>query len=291
MFSLLDLLLTGAAAALWYVRPELGAWPLLLVAGGAAIRLLARPQTAVWRRGPFDAPLALFLASALLGAALAYAQEPAWAKLWTIVGGLALYGSVAGAAEHVQIGRRQIAPVSVMLALFPVVLGAYFLLTNDWARWAGKLAWLDPITAWLASALATLQPDLPGHRLHPNVAGGLLAGLLPLQVAAVRRTRAGWALVAFSLLVLLLTASRGAWLALAVTAAGCIIGRAGVRRRLSRRDWPWLIVAAAGLLALIPWLLFAAGLIDPVNSRITVLRDSLALALDTPFTGLGLAGF
>ncbi len=289
MFSILDLLLTGLAAALWYVRPELAAWPLLPVAAGVACRWLARPQAAVWRRGPFNAPLALFLAAALLGAVWAYAPAPAWAKLWTIAGGVALYGSVAGAAAQVRIGRWQIAPVSVVLALFPAVLAAYFLLTNDWAHWAGKLAWLDPITAWLA----TWQPDLPGHRLHPNVAGGLLAGLLPLQIAAVRRTRAGWALVAFALLALVLTASRGAWLALGVAGAGWLVGwrwrsRGGAAQT---RLLLWGGVGVLAALALLPWLLLAAGLADPVMARISLLRDGVTLALDTPFTGLGLAGF
>src|SRR5205823_6037702 len=39
--SLVDVGLTAIAGAVWYLRPETGAWPLALVAGGWLVRWLA----------------------------------------------------------------------------------------------------------------------------------------------------------------------------------------------------------------------------------------------------------
>ncbi len=280
-----DLLLTLLACALWYLRPALGPWPLLLIAAGRLARTLTSSHIA-WRRTPFDWPLLLFLLSAAMGTWLAYDQAAGWNKFWVIVGGLALYDSLAFAPEQVRAGRWQIAAVRALLALPPAVIALYFLLTNDWVAWLGKLPWLDPAMRWFAS----WQPDLPGHRLHPNVAGGLIAALIPLQAAAVGRTKAGWPLIGLAALGLLMTASRGAWLALAAVAA------VWAAWRLWGRRWPrgvWL-AASAGLAVIGACGAVIALQIGPAlfpGGRLELLRNSLDLALDTPFTGLGLDGF
>lgn len=283
--AVLDLFLTLAACALWYLRPDLGPWPLLLIAAGRLMRLLTFRQV-TWRRTCFDGWLLLFLLSAAMAAGLAYDQPAAQGKLWVIIGGLALYDSLALAPERVRLGRAEIAAGRVLLALAPAIIALYFLLTTDWPRWTGKLAWLDPLMRWLAS----WQPDLPGHRLHPNVAAGLIAGLLPLQVAAIGRHKSGWLLIALGFFGLLLTASRGAWIALAAAAGLWATWRLGGRRR-PWGLWPGLpaaLLLSAGLIAG-PALLIGPDLFP--DSRLMLLRNSLDLALDYPFTGLGLAGF
>lgn len=281
----LDLLLTAAACVLWYVRAGLGPWPLLLIATGRLMRTLTLGRAA-WRSTPFDGPLLLFGITAVAGAFLAYDPVAGWGKLWVIVGGLALYDSLARGPQRARLAGRELSPPRLLLAVLPAVIAGYFLLTTDWPRWAGKLAWLDPLLRWLAS----WQPELPGHRLHPNVAGGLIAGLLPLQVAAVGRARAGWPLIGLAAFCLLTTASRGAWIALAGAAMLWPAWRVWGRRR-PRRMW-----AASGAgLALIGALAFvAARRPDPAlffADRLLLLRNSFDLALDTPFTGIGLAGF
>ena len=265
LVSVLDLLLTIAAAALWYAKPGLGPWPLLLVAAGISARFFSQRASPIFRASSFDLPLLLFLASAAMGVALAYNQEAAWAKFWVIVAGLAMYGAFVRAPERVRAGRWEIAPVRVVLAVLPAVMAAYFLLTNDWAHWAGKLAWVDAATRWVAS----WQPSLPGHRLHPNVAGGLIAALIPLQVAAIGRKPAAIPLVALSAIALIMTASRGAWLALAVAGAGWIVWRASERTGWTparRAFWLGLLtaVALAGAL-LIAW--SSAGVSSSVRRR------------------------
>jgi hypothetical protein len=291
LVAVLDLLLTIAAAALWYTKPGLGPWPLLLVAAGIIARYFSQRTSPIFRTSSFDLPLLLFLASAAMGVALAYDREAAWAKFWVIVAGLAMYGAFVRTPERVRAGRWEIAPVRVVLAVLPAVLAAYFLLTNDWAHWAGKLFWVDTATRWVAS----WQPSLPGHRLHPNVAGGLIAALIPLQVAAVGRRPAAIPLVALSAVALIMTASRGAWLALAVAVAGWIVWRASERtgwtpaRRAFRLGLLTAIALAGALL--IAWSLRGSELIRPAAQRLALLQGSLDLALDTPFTGIGLAGY
>jgi tetratricopeptide (TPR) repeat protein len=300
-----DLACSVLAAAVWYVRPEWGPWPLLLIVAGRLARLLAG-RRAAFRLTPFDAPALLFLASAWLGLRVAYDGTVAAAKFWQIVGGLALYDSVARSPEQVRVGKWQIAPVRVLLAALPTVLASYFMLTNDWLHWLGKLPWLDSTARWLAIHL----PHLPGHQLHPNVAGGLIAGFIPLQIAALATRQAGCrhslrslrlglavVLVGASLVALLLTASRGAWIAVA---AACLIWWLLPRIVPARRDDPAAAPAAAvakGTVlqgSLIP-LAVLAGLLLVVpaalGDRLNLLHNSLNLALDYPFTGLGLGGF
>jgi hypothetical protein len=279
------LLLTLLACALWYLRPALGPWPLLLIAAGRLTRTLTSPH--IGRRlTPIDPPLLVSLLSAAIGTWLAYDQTAGWNKFWVIVGGLALYDSLAFAPEPVRVGRWQIAPVRVLLALLPAVIAFYFLLTNDWAAWMGKLPWLDPAMRWFAS----WQPDLPGHRLNPNVAGGLMAALFPLQVAAVGRAKGSWPLIGLAALGLLMTVSRGAWIALATVAALWAVWRLWGRRWL-RGVWSALIAGLAVIGACGAVVALQIGPTLFPGSRLELLRNSLDLALDYPFTGLGLTGF
>ena len=286
--ALAILVLPFSAGALWYVKPTLGAWPLLLLGLAVTVRFLIG-AAAPPRVGRLEIGLALFGASALLGAGLAYEPTAAWAKFWTLVGGLGLYIGVAWTPSRVRVGRRQVDPTRVMLALLPAALAIYFLLTNDWTRWSGKLPGLQPLVAWLAA----WQPQLPGHVLHPNVAGGLLAALIPMQMAAVRQWRGGWPLIAVALIALLLTGSRGAWGALAVSLAGWAL-LARLKGRRASRAWlllgvAVLLLAAAGsALTLTP---LRASLAAALAERLSLLHNSLDLALDTPFTGIGLASF
>ena len=256
------------------------------------------------RRTALDGPLWLFLISAAIGLGLAYDRRAAWPKFCLIVGGLALYYLLAWAPARIRVGRRGEFPlVSWAVGALPALIAALFLLTNDWMRWAGKMGWLEPIGRWFAA----WQPSLFGIHLNPNVAGGVIAALLPLQATAwraegCRRPWPGWLLLGLSALGLLLSASRGAWLALSAAAGGW--GAWSLRRWLARR-WPGgrerQIRASAGLALLLlggmaialilmgpPW---GEGLSGLLGERPTIWRDSRDLAGDYLFTGLGLGGF
>lgn len=324
-FALVELVTAAIASALWYLFPGLGPWPLLIGLAPWALRLLrtGRPL----RLTGFEVPLALFLLTAGASVWAAYAQAAAWAKFWQIVGGVLLFYGFAGIGGEEGIGDRGsgsgksgLEVGAWALAGFGAAVAVYFLSTHDWDRFDVKIAALERV----GRALQRVLPALPGHKLHPNVAGGLLAMAAPfagaLVVQGVRRWRAGtsgqageWRrirlegafsafLLALILFGLLLTVSRGAWLGLgaAAVAAGLwfLLGLVGLGA--GRRRWALLALAPAlgialllgavlrpeATLALLDRLPGGAGL-----GRLTLYRDGLTLAGDYPFVGAGLDGF
>jgi len=296
------------AAGLWYLRPALGPWPLLLV--GLAWLLQLAQTGSLFPRSAFDGPLALFLLAAAAGASISIDRAAAWqSTIFVYVGAVVVYYAVLVTPERLRLGRLRLQPLRLLLLLLPAVAAAYFLLTTDWQAWQEKLGWLGPALGLLAA----LRIPTSGHLLHPNMAGGLLAALLPLQIGALRWRRspgwlraAGLALIALSLLGLLASGSRGAWLALlaagglwlAWRAAGALLPRtgrpaAGRRRELAQMAMI-LTLLLAGLLAGLALLATPTGerlLTAGSQSRLTLWIDALQLLGDTPLTGLGFEAF
>lgn len=304
-----DLVCAVVAALLWALVPGVGPYPLALAAIPVAARLLVTGR--LGRRTPFDAPLALFLVTAGLAVWSAYDRPAAWAKLWLVAGGVLLYYALANATV---LGKAR--------AWLPAALGAavavYFLLTNDWRAHPGEIAAL----ARLGSALQELVPAIPGPRLNPNEAGGILAMLLPFAAwvtwEAWRYPQtpgepqpllwplglvAGALILATALLGLLMTGSRGAWLALGVALYGAgswkLAGRLA-RQEPGRRLWAWIgllalgaLLAALAAVALARLGLLTAGLLntETLYSRTGFYRYALLLAKDYAFVGAGLEGF
>ncbi len=240
--ALVDLLGALTAGALWYARPELGAWPLLIALVSLGVRHVVLPQPALPRTG-LTAALGLFLVSAGVGLLIAYDRSAALSRFYLILAAGLLYAALLRAPQQVAAGRLAVAPRTWLVALLPTLVAVYFILTADYAQPAGKFAILDPLFAWLARRL----PAMPLDRLNGNIAGGLIAGLLPLQLAAVRRRPMAWGLPALAVLGLILTASRGAWAAVALVgvAAGVL---AGVRGRQAMRSRAASAVVAIVLL-------------------------------------------
>lgn len=242
------------------------------------------------RRTAFDLPLALFLASAVLGLWTAYDRDAAWAKFWPIVIGVVAFYAVAWMPERV--GRLE--PLRVIFAALPAIVGVYFLLTNDWREPYNATRWLYQQLPQIAEAL----PILPGYRLHANTLSGVMAVFVPLQIAAFfnagarpRPLQAALGLIAtgFSLAMLILGRSQGAVWALALTAAGWLLHMGYMR---VNRRWAWLmtlITLAAPMM--IGASLFGERLLGWRVDRADVWQNSFALASDYPFTGLGLDNF
>ena len=269
-------------------------------------------ESRLTRRTPFDLPLLLFLLTAGVGVWSAYDRSAAWPKFWLIVCGLLLFYALANAEP---IGEMRI----WLLSLFGAGVAAYFLVSNDWDAYPAKI---DVLTR-LGHAVQAPLPPLPGHRLHPNVAGGIMAMLLPYAGWTVARTwqnlRRGvrpvpprrWlalllALTALAVtaFALLMTTSRGAWLGLAV--AMVLAGLWAISGWLSRdhaRRRAWLfpgLLAAALALILALGMLWPGGVIALVDAvpgpktglgRLDLLRSTLILARDYPIIGAGLGGF
>ncbi len=309
----LPALLLFLAAGLWYLRASLGPWPLLLVGLAWLLRLV---QTgSVFPRSAFDGPLALFLLAAAIGASISIDRAAAWGSTFFIyLGAVVIYYAALVTPERVRLGALRVEPLRLLLLLLPAAAALYFLLTSDWQLWQGKVGWLGP----LVGVLASLRQPAPGHLLHPNMVGGLLAALLPLQVGALRwRSSPAWLrsvgllLIALALLGLLVSSSRGAWIALLAVAglwllwqaAGALAARArpqpdGENAAAGRQRWQLAITlalllgSAAVALALLGVTPLGGRLLDAANSsRITLWADTLDLLQDTPLTGLGFEAF
>ena len=249
-----------------------------------------------------DTPLLLLLLSAAGGVWIAYDKTAAVYKFALIALGLVLCAGLARIPGQIRVGKWEAPVLEWTLGSLPTLVAVYFFLTNDWASRFGKVAWLDPAMRWFAG----WQPNIAGLSLNSNVIGGVIAAFLPLQVAALfqgRIVRPAWiavALTATSALGLLMSASRGAWLALTLVAVGWGLWQ-GIKRRVRQgvitppvAQAAWAIILATFLvsvalfLVLTPW---GERLLALRSDRLTVWRNSLDLANDYAFTGLGLGNF
>ena len=307
----LDLTCATIATVLWFALPQIGAWPLVLALLPWLLRFISTRR--LTQRTPFDLPLALFVLTAALAVWAAYDRETAWSKFWLIVGAVLLFYAFANA-------RATPAMVRVgLLTTFSVGLSLYFLATNDWAP---SQSAISTVTR-LGQSLQRYLPRVAGPRLNPNEAGGLLAMLLPFVAWGAIKSwqratdssipREGtrwlctlllWGALALVLFGLLMTASRGAWLACGV--AGLIAGLWWAIGGLKRSDigwqkWSRLGLLVAGLVAVLGLGLILIGveqiplarLFDPSTwfNRIEFQRNSLTLVKDYPLIGAGLDGF
>jgi hypothetical protein len=190
-----------------------------------------------------------------------------------------LFWGISRAPEHIRGGNggRHFL-VRLPLLLLPPAIAVYFLITHDWQSEMGIPAWLDPLRLWLG----VWRPEALGYRLHPNQVGGIIAVFIPLQIAALsagKKSRAlSWVaalLLCLSAIGLLMSATRGAWLALAVVMTGVVA--------------PAVVGVIVYLALVITPFANRLGEID--TGRLALWRNSLHLVSDYPFSGLGLASF
>ena len=166
------------------------------------------------RRTALDIPIVLFLLTAGVGVWAAYDRAAAWNKFWLITAGVLLYYALAGQPHS----NWQM--VSGLAGVLGAGVSLYFLLTHDWAQFPADLNLLNRLgLEWM-----DIRPALNGPWIHPNIAGGLLAMLLPLSlvvlVDAWRKNNrilylAEAGLCGIIAIGLLMASSRAAWLALA----------------------------------------------------------------------------
>ncbi len=303
-FPYIELTCAALAGVLWYLFPTIGPWPLLLILtawfGRIAIFGSLAPLT------PFEIPLLIFIFTAAVSVWSAYDQEVAFGKFWLIIGSVALFyafirlllSSRPGAVEE----------SIFLLVVFGVAVSVYFILTNDWSANPTKFQFIRTLGQ-------SLQPpglEIPGHRLHPNVAGGMIAMTIPFAVGAYliaktshHRYRSFAAIIALivTALGLLLSSSRSAWMSLGVAVIVVLLfqiisfvsSRSGVRRVWLFAGIGFLILTLISVLILIPSIQAELLQLVPVTpsgiSRVILIRDGLALANDYPFIGAGFGGY
>ncbi|GAG50605.1 unnamed protein product, partial [marine sediment metagenome] len=199
-----------------------------------------------------------------------------------------------------------------LLSLIGLSITGFFMLTHDWEVLPAKIEALNRLGLWWMSVRPVIYSgqELP---LHPNDAAGMMAITTPFLVAlgirAWRERRLILLLIATAiggvvLLSLLITTSRGAWIAFAVGMGIWLLwGVSGIvcrvthwRRRYLFSSAVIVVIGSLVLLVLIsPGGVY--GLLDSLpgppsaGSRMELTGDIMDLITDFPFSGGGLRAF
>lgn len=270
--------------------------------------------TRVTVRSALDGPLALFMVTALVSAGVAFDRDAALRKLALLVIGVAAYYGLREVYRPNNVAPGAPATWRVLwpgwlLLLAGVGVTGYMVATVEWSRYA--VAW--PSLVRLGTGLARWLGMGPVATTNPNIAGGALAVLLaPAATPAWHHWQArqwGSALAATALLLVVtagvvVSGSRGAWLAAAAAGATALLwgaaGRLTAGRPTRRRQVVLGVALAAVLLpaltaAVVNGAALTAALaqLPAVNgtSRWALYRSMAVLALDYPLIGAGLGNF
>jgi O-antigen ligase len=236
--------------------------------------------------------VALFAVSAVLGLLPSY--DPALSRntLLSILAGAALYFITVIAVRSRRVGQL----VAGGLVAGATLAALYFVTQFKYQHYPETPALIQRL-----GNMTSLLPRIGDLYIHPNAAATLLELFLPLALAlAFRRPRWSgrllWGLCALVMLyAVFLSYSRGAWVGLAA-AALVALGVAALRRlpRAAALATAGAVVVGAGLVGF----LLLSGRLDSVPAvgsllargadRLTLYRNSLYLARDYLFTGIGL---
>ncbi len=238
-----------------------------------------------------DPPLLLLLLGALVGLGVAYDPALSRSLFAALLLSLLLYSLLARLPPSK--GRAVAWGVLVVQGL----AAWYFISQYAYLGYPAKIG----IIHRLGQVTGRLAPNLVFFWPHPNAMATFLEGGIPLAVALALSSRrplerVGAVLVGASLgYALLLTASRGAWVALVVTAF--LAAALWARRRLPARVGLPLALAVLGLALAGLVVLFLLGpdrvpglrsVLARAASRFTLYANSLHLLRDYPLTGIGL---
>jgi O-antigen ligase len=241
-----------------------------------------------------DLPLALFTLSAVFGLWPAYDRSLCRNTLITLVAGFGLYLVISRLANT----RRRWRAIAALLSLTGIPLALYFVTQYTYLDYDEKV----PVIGHLGTLIGGLMPRIGSWTPTANSVATFLEGVLFLTVALAltqnrRGPRIAWGSGAALMgLALLMSASRGAWLAVALT-AGLWLALYWKPARFAAG------AVAVFVLALIAYVLIRGDIlvlntIPVVNrtlaplfirpDRLEVYRNSLYLIQDCPFTGIGL---
>jgi putative inorganic carbon (HCO3(-)) transporter len=239
-------------------------------------------------RTPGDLPIVLLLFMAVLSWWITPLPQVTTPQVYRLLSGVALYYAIVNTSMTHQSLRQLV----WIISLGGLALSLLAPLSVDW-----PLGKLPLIPAEIYQRFAVLVAD----SVHPNVIAGILALLLPVPLAWIlfcwRELRGfEWVLGALSLVgmsgVVLLSLSRGAWMAIALAVLALVV---------LRWRWGWVFVVLSLIAASLEvyWLgaarvldvLIASKTVGSMNARLEIWSRAIDMILDFPFTGIGLGAF
>jgi O-antigen ligase len=290
------------ALMLWSNFPALSWQPLLVSITPILLRIAARRSPL--KRTPFDIPIVIFLLTAGIGVWVAYQPANAWIKFWLLLTSILFYYHLSRqSADNLWLAAG-------ILCLMGFGIGIFFFLSNNWEGQPQKFQLLSQIgMAWMR-----IRPNLNLEAMHPNYIAGIAVLSFPFSIALTlkycrRKSVAGSLLfgvmTGLILVTILLSESRGAWLAVGATAGlwllwkmiGWLSHRLPVSRRL-------LYILSLGLLVCLAvgyiWTALHGTLnqiaigeagVSISDQRFHLFWSAVELIKDVPFTGGSLDGF
>ncbi|MEE9188788.1 MAG: O-antigen ligase family protein, partial [Anaerolineales bacterium] len=300
-FALGDLLIVFAYGAVVTIWPQLGGWLIVLVMLPWLFRIVAGRLNI--EKHAFIVPLALIVITAGIGVWAAYDRQAAWGKFWIIIGAVAVFTALVSQP------KENLGVVASLVGLMGVIIAIIFMLNNDWNTQSSDLGVINRAGGWIMAN----RPSIGPLSLSPNIAGGLLAILVPIPFALglfswKKGDRAKAILsLAMGMVVLIglfLTSSRGAWIALLLGMAVWVLLKVSVYLSVRIRKPSQLVFILLLLLLLIPvlWVIgtFPGGVVGLADrlpglpsgeSRLDLAVNTTKLIGDYPFTGGGLRSF
>jgi len=300
-FALAEFIYTAVIGAAIVLRPQWGGWLVILVLLPWLIRLASGRFT--FEKTAFVIPIMLILITAAVGVWAAYDQQAAIEKLWVII------GAVAVCIALVYQPRANLGVVASLVGLMGVFIAIIFLFTNDWHTQSSDFELIKSAGDWIMAN----RPPVNKVGLTPNFAGGLLVILVPIPFAlGIHAWREGKpvnsiyaiGMVIVILVGLLLTSSRGAWIALLGGIGLWLLWRFSMYLSVKAKKSPFLIYGLLLLIVILPllWVISIlpggiVGLAEWVpglptgGSRYDLAVNTGKLIGDYPFTGGGLRSF
>lgn len=230
---------------------------------------------------PFDILMIVFMLSAVVGLLVAYDRSLSY----TILAAVMLSGGIYFAMAHLVGSWHRARRVAWVLFAAGSLHTLLFILLYGHQNYIETPAFILRL-----GEITTALPDLPIF-IHPNAAAAVIVGLLPLglTLAITSRSDGGralwWMGVAVMVYGLLLSFSRGAFVALGMAGLAALLLLILPRRAA-------LIVALALVAGVVALAVFAPPVVgstfDWLLSRYELYRNSLYVARDYAFTGAGL---
>jgi hypothetical protein len=300
-FSLADLVLACLCGLLVFVRPQWGGWLILIALIPWLARMLSGNKP--FERSGFEVPLLIFIITAGIGIWAAYDKQAAEEKFWIIGVATIIFVALVGQP------KANIGGVAGLVGMMGVIIAFYFILGNDWNLQSSDFGVINRVGRWIM----TFRPAFEIPPLPPNFAGGLLAMIAPISLLYIyyswRKRDLQMVIISgimgfLILATLILTSSRGAFLALLTGAGIWFVWRTSLYfARKSKRSVSLIFLIIISMIAIpIVWFVVAypGGLIALFDrlpglasgeSRLDLAISASKLIEDYPFTGGGLRSF